>query len=453
MSKKYKVRCKGMDDLGRGKVIFNNKPFAVPYFLEREKGEIELVFRAEHTGARLVSLIETSPLRVEPPCPVYEKCGGCQLMHMSYEGQIAWKQKKIEALFPEEAKAGKISPIISMEEPWHYRHKVYASFSKKKGGAVEAGIYEENSHRVISADNCRIQNETANEIVKEIVRLVKKTNTPVFNEDRRTGVFRHVYIRVGKETGQIMVVLVTGQPEFREKAVFVRELTKKFPQITTIVHNINPGHDSMVLGKKETVLYGNGTIEDKLCGLTFEISSKSFYQVNPVQTEKLYETAVSFAELTKEQTVLDAYCGIGTISLVAAKTAGQVIGVEVNKAAIEDAKTNAKKNNCNNVVFTAADAGEYMMHLAKDEKAAKPDVVFMDPPRSGSDKKFMDALCAMAPETVVYISCNPETQKRDTDYMKKKGYTVEKMQAVDCFCHTHHVENVALLRKLRKETE
>ena len=192
MSKKYKVRCKGMDDLGRGKVIFNNKPFAVPYFLEREKGEIELVFRAEHTGARLVSLIETSPLRVEPPCPVYEKCGGCQLMHMSYEGQIAWKQKKIEALFPEEAKAGKISPIISMEEPWHYRHKVYASFSKKKGGAVEAGIYEENSHRVISADNCRIQNETANEIVKEIVRLVKKTNTPVFNEDRLTGVFRHV---------------------------------------------------------------------------------------------------------------------------------------------------------------------------------------------------------------------------------------------------------------------
>ncbi len=451
MSKQYRVGCKELDEYGRGKIIFNNKAFSVPYFLPGEKGEIELVFRTKETGARLVTLNQAAPERVTPPCSVYEKCGGCHLMHMEYEAQLAWKQKQMENLFLEEAEEGKLESILPMENPWNYRYKVYASFSRGKKGEIIAGIYEENSHRVVKTEACSIQSTVANAIIKEIVFLMKKTKTPVYDEDGRTGVLRHAYIRVGKATGQIMVVLVTGSTEFREKATFVNGLRKKFPEITTIIHNINGAKTSMVLGKKETVLYGTGTIEDELCGLKFEISSQSFYQVNPVQTQKLYETAVEFAGLTGNEVVLDAYCGIGTIGMVAAKKAKQVIGVEVNETAIRDAKKNAKKNRCDNITFTAADAGDYMRRLAKEKDAVKPEVVFMDPPRSGSDKTFLDAVCTMAPKTIVYISCNPQTQKRDTDYLKKKGYAIQRIRAVDCFCHTYHMESVLVMKKNKRE--
>lgn len=445
MGKKYRVGCKSLDEYGKGKVVFNNRPFSVPYFLPGEKGDIELVFKAKETGARLVALDKASEDRVETGCPVYESCGGCQVMHLCYEAQLQWKQQKIEELFPEEKEAGVIQPIIAMEHPWNYRHKVYASFACGKKGELVAGIYEENSHKVVKTEHCRIQHTLANDIVTTIVETMKKGKVPAYNEDRGTGVLRHVYIRVGEKTGQVMVVLVTGSREFKEKKLFVDVLCKKFPQITTILHNINSAKTSMVLGKKETVLYGNGTIEDELCGLKFEISSQSFYQVNPVQTEKLYETAVEYAGLTGTEIVLDAYCGIGTISMVAAKKAKEVIGVEVNDAACMDARKNAKKNGCQNVRFLAEDAGEYMLRLSKDTAAKKPEVVFMDPPRSGSDAKFLNSMVQMAPEKIVYISCNPVTQKMDMNFLKKKGYRVAKMQAVDCFCHTYHVENVALL--------
>lgn len=446
MGKKYRVGCKGLDEYGKGKIVFNNRPFAVPYMLPGEKGEIELVFHAKETGAKLAALDKASDDRVEAGCPVYESCGGCQVMHMRYEAQLAWKQSKIEELFPEEKTEGIIAPILAMENPWNYRHKIYASFSNaSRGGELMAGIYEENSHKVVKTDKCRIQHLLANEIITCIVNLMRKNHIPAYNEDNGRGVLRHVYIRIGEKTGQVMVVLVTGCKELKEKNLFVEELRKKFPQITTIIHNVNSAKTSMVLGKKETVLYGNGVIEDELCGLRFEISAQSFYQVNPVQTEKLYETAVEFAGLTGEETVLDAYCGIGTISLVAAKKAKEVIGVELNVGACLDARKNAEKNGCRNVKFIAEDAGEYMVQLSKDKTAAKPEVVFMDPPRGGSDGKFLLSLAQLKPEKIVYISCNPATQKLDIDVLKKKGYKVAKMQAVDCFCHTYHVENVALL--------
>ena len=447
MGKKYRVGCKGLDEFGKGKIVFNNKPFSVPYMLPGEKGEIELVFRAKETTARLVSLDKESEIRVAQDCPVYEACGGCQVMHMKYEAQLAWKQQKIEELFPEEQAKGILAPIIGMEEPFHYRHKIYASFANGKKGEVLAGIYEENSHRVVKTKQCRIQHPLANDIISFVADLMKKRNIPAYNEDRGTGVLRHMYIRIGKKTGQVMVVLVTGCKKFREKSLFVDGLRKQFPQITTIIHNVNSAKTSMVLGKKETVLYGPGVIEDELCGLKFDISAQSFYQVNPEQTEKLYETAVEFAGLTGSETVLDAYCGIGTISMVAAKKAKEVIGVELNETACLDAKKNAKKNNCTNVRFIAADAGEYMVQLAKNPEAVKPEVVFMDPPRSGSDAKFLNSVAKLSPKKIVYISCNPNTQKNDIDLLKKKGYRVEKMQAVDCFCHTWHVENVCLLSK------
>lgn len=448
MGKKYRVGCKGLDEFGKGKVVFNNRPFSVPYFLPGEKGDIELVFKAKETTARLVTLDEPVGDRAEVNCPVYESCGGCQVMHMNYEAQLAWKQQKIVELFPEEQERGVILPIIAMEQPWNYRHKVYASFANGRNsrkGELIAGIYEENSHKVVETKNCCIQHPVSNEIIACLVELMVKKRIPAYNEDTGKGVLRHVYIRVAEKTGQVMVVLVTGSKEFYEKNIFVEELRKKFPQITTIIHNVNSAKTSMVLGKKETVLFGTGTIEDELCGLKFDISAQSFYQVNPVQTEKLYETAIEFAGLTGEETVLDAYCGIGTISMVAARKAKEVIGVELNETACADAKKNARKNGCQNVKFLAGDAGDYMAGLAKDKTAKKPEVVFLDPPRGGSDAKFLNSMVQMAPEKVVYISCNPVTQKMDIDLLKKKGYKVEKMQAVDCFCHTYHVENIALL--------
>ena len=453
MGKKYRVGCKGLDEYARGKVVFNNCPFAVPYFLPGEKGDIELVFRMSETSAKLVSIDTPSEDRVETGCPVYETCGGCQMMHMKYEKQLEWKQSRIEELFAKEKEEGKIAPIIPMEHPWNYRHKIYASFSTTKKGELLAGIYEENSHKVVQTQSCRIQNELANQMIAEIVSLMKKTGTTAYNEDKKKGIIRHVYIRVGEKTGQVMLVIVTGSVEFPAKNVFVEQLTKKFKQITTIIQNINNARTSMILGKKETVLYGTGTIEDELCGLTFEISSSSFYQVNPIQTEKLYETAIAFAGLTGEETVLDTYCGIGTISLVAAKQAKEVIGVEVNDVAWRDAKKNAKKNGCGNVKFVSDDASDYMVRLAKGEVKLerKPNVVFMDPPRSGSDPKFLNAVAQLAPEKIVYISCNPVTQKVDADILKKKGYQIEKIQAVDCFCHTYHVECIIMMQYCGKE--
>lgn len=453
MSKKYRVGCKELDENGRGKVRFNNRDFAVPNLLPGEKGEIELVFSAKETKARLVSLDEKerSKDRVNPPCKVYEKCGGCQLMHMSYEAQLKWKQKLVEDLFPEETKAGKVLPMIKMKNPLRYRHKVFATFSRGERGRIIAGIYEEDSHRVVSTSDCLIQNEKANAIITAIVDLMKGTKTLPYDEDRQTGILRHAYIRIAENTNQIMVVLVTGNREFWEANRFAKELMKKFPEIKTVVHNFNNKKTSAVLGKKEWVISGPGYIEDTLCGLTFRISPQSFYQVNPVQTEILYRIAVEFAAIGKEDIVLDTYCGIGTISLVASGRAKQVIGVELNPQAVYDAKINAKQNHCDNVSFIHKDASEYMKQLAQDVKEKKstavPDVVFMDPPRSGSTDDFLNALAALTPKKIVYISCNPQTQKRDIDVLKRKGYQIVRIQAVDCFCHTAHVESVVLMAR------
>lgn len=442
MGKQYRVGCKGLDESGRGIITFNNRKFAVPYMLPGEKGNIELVYRAEETGARLVSIDEASKDRVEPVCPAYEKCGGCQLMHMNYEAQLRFKQGKIEALFPKETAKGCMQPILSMEKPYHYRHKVYASFSRNKKGETIAGIYEENSHRIVRTKDCSIQQEQANRIIETVIMLVRKKRIEPYQEDRETGVLRHLYIRVGKQTGQIMVVLVTGSKDFPGRKQFAEELCKAHPEITTLVHNVNDKKTSMILGEKETVLFGKGYIEDMMCGFTFRISPKSFYQVNPEQTERLYETAVSFAGLTGKETVLDAYCGIGTISLIASRAAGKVIGVEQNPDAVRDARNSAQHNNCSNVEFICGDAGEYMKKCG-----ISPDVVFLDPPRSGSDEKFLSSLVKAAPKRVVYISCNPQTLQRDVEFLKKRGYRVKKIQAVDCFCQTWHVECVVLMSR------
>lgn len=373
-------------------------------------------------------------------CPVAKKCGGCKWINMEYEKQLEEKEKWVRSLLKPFCKP---EGIIGMDEPTHYRNKVHAVFGLDRFHKPVSGIYEEGTHRIVPVDSCLIENQKADEIIVSIRKLLKSFKIKVYDEDTGYGLLRHVLIRTGHATGQIMVVLVLSSPILPGKNNFVKALLKLHPEITTIVVNVNNKRTSMVLGDKEQVIYGKGYIEDVLCGKTFRISPKSFYQVNPVQTEKLYNKALEFAGLTGKETVVDAYCGTGTIGIIASDKAGQVIGVELNADAVRDARDNAKRNGVKNIQFYQNDAGKFLVGMA--EQDAKVDVVLMDPPRSGSDEAFLGSVVKMAPKKVVYISCNPETLARDLKYLTKKGYKVERAVACDMFPFTSHVEVAVLL--------
>ena len=327
-----------------------------------------------------------------------------------------------------------------MENPEHYRNKVSAAFTHDRKGKPLSGVYKEGTHYIIPVEECLLENKKADEIIGSIRELLPSFKIKTYDEDTGYGLLRHVMVRVGHTSGQIMVVLVLSSPIMPSKNNFVKALLKLQPEITTIVINTNDRKTSMVLGDKEQVIYGKGYIEDTLNGKTFKISPKSFYQVNSVQTEKLYGKAIEYAGLTGKETVLDAYFGIGTIGLMAADRAKQVIGVELNKDAVKDAVINAKQNQISNIQFYQKDAGEFMVQLAEQE--TQIDTVFMDPPRAGSDEVFLNSLAMLKPKKIVYISCNPETLARDLEYLTKKGYKAERGVAVDMFPFTNHVEAV-----------
>lgn len=376
-------------------------------------------------------------------CPISQKCGGCQYIDKPYEEQLSIKQKYVNNLFRE---YGQVDKIAGMEDPFHYRNKVHAILHRKKDGTIYSGTYEEKTHNVLPVTKCYIENEKADEIIQTITKLIKSFKLTVYNENSGYGLLRHVLIRTGSNSGQIMVVIVTASVMFPSKKNFAKALVKEHGEITTIVQNINEKDTNMVLGDRDCVLYGKGFIEDTLCNNTFRISPRSFYQINSLQTEVLYNKAIKFADLKKKDTVLDAYCGIGTIGIVASKRAKEVIGVELNKEAIKDAKINAKLNKVDNITFYNNDAGKFMLDLA--EKDVSIDVVFMDPPRSGSDETFLSCVIKLAPKKIVYISCGPETLARDLKYLtKKKQYKVEKISPVDMFPMTEHVETIVALHR------
>ena len=408
-------------------------------------GKTELkctVKKKEETGKKIVTGEQAEKKR--RVCPYEKKCGGCQYVHLPYKKQLERKQQREKALL---GSFGKVQPIIGMKDPFHYRNKVHGVVVTDRKGNGYTGIYEEKSHRIVRVDSCLIENEKADAIMQSVAGLMKSFKMRAYNEDTGYGFLRHILIRTGYHTGQIMVVLVTASPVFPSKNNFVKALRKLHPEITTIVANVNDRNTSMILGDKQQVLYGKGYIEDILCGKRFRISPKSFYQVNPVQTEILYDKAMEYAELTGKETVIDAYSGIGTIGMVASDRAKEVISVEVNGDAVRDAIANAKMNKIKNVHFYKADAGEFMVKMAA--AGQKADVVFMDPPRAGSDRKFLNSLLRLKPRKVVYISCNPETQRRDLEYLAERGWKVESIQGVDMFPHTEHIETVAALTRRR----
>ena len=374
-------------------------------------------------------------------CPIARKCGACQLQNMSYPEQLSWKMAKSIKLL---SRFGHVDEIIGMDEPYHYRNKAQAAFGRTARGKIISGIYQSGTHIIATTDSCYLESPEADAIIVTIRRLAESVGLPIYDEDRRVGCLRHVLVRTGAESGQILVAIVTATPVFPGKNHFIQALLAAHPQITTIVQNINSGHDSMVLGKTQKVLYGSGYIEDTLCGCVFRISARSFYQINHAQTEKLYDIALHYAELSPKDLLIDAYCGIGTIGLIAAKQYGcRVVGIENNETAIRDAVINKKRNGVEQVRFLCDDAGRFLKAAAKENQRA--DVLICDPPRAGCSRDFLSACVALAPQRMVYISCNPETQARDLGFLTKNGYRVRKIQPVDMFPHTAHIETIVLL--------
>ncbi len=373
-------------------------------------------------------------------CTVAKKCGGCAYQGIAYAEQLKKKQKIIDALL---GSYGKVEPVMGMENPYYYRNKVHRTFGRDRKGNAICGTYEMGTHRLVQVEECLIEDRKCQEIAKTIRGMLKSFKIRTYDEDTGYGLLRHVLLRRGFKTDEIMVVLVVGSPIFPSKNNFVKALRNAHPEISTVVLNVNDKKTSMVLGEREMTIYGKGFIRDELCGCKFRISPKSFYQVNPVQTEYLYQKAIAFARLTGKEEVIDAYCGIGTIGMVAAKRAKSVLGIELNGDAVRDARMNAKENQITNIEFQKGDAGEVMVAMASQGKSA--DVVFMDPPRAGSDEKFMSSVVKLSPKKVVYISCNPETLARDLKYMTKHHYKVGRIQPVEMFPFTEHLECVVEL--------
>ena len=376
----------------------------------------------------------------EQQCPLYKKCGGCQIQNLTYEKQLEFKMKKVVKLL---GKFRFVDKIIGMDNPYHYRNKVQAAFGRNNKGQIVSGVYQSSTHRIVPVDSCLIEDEKADEIIVTIRKLLKSFKLKPFDDNKMVGFLRHVLIKRGFSSGEIMVVLVTGTEEFKSRRSFINALLGRHPEITTIVQNINNRRTSLVLGEKSIVLYGDGIIKEQLCGYTFTISPKAFYQINPVQTEVLYGKAMEFADIKSTDIVIDAYCGTGTIGIIASKYAKHVYGVELNRDAVKDARKNAKLNDIKNIDFVCADAGKYMVSLAEDN--LKADVVIMDPPRTGSDVNFLKSVVKLSPKKVVYISCNPETLARDLMFLSMNKYKVRKIQPVDMFPHTEHIECVVLL--------
>lgn len=392
---------------------------------------------------------KTEEKRREIPgkCSLAKKCGGCDFQGIPYEKQLQKKQKEVQTLLKPYCP---VEPIIGMENPFHYRNKVHAVFDRMRNGRVISGVYQEGTHRVINVDECQIEDQKADAIIRDIRGLLRSFKIKTYDEDTGYGLLRHVLIRRGFVSGEIMVVLVLGSPILPSKNNFVKALRKLHPEITTIVLNVNDKKTSMVLGEKETVLYGKGYIEDTLCGLTFRISPKSFYQVNPVQTEKLYSLALEYAGLTGTESVWDLYCGIGTISLFLAQKAGQVYGVEIVPQAIEDAKRNAALNGITNAQFFVGKAEEVLPEFYANNTGgmSHPDVIVVDPPRKGCDPACLDTMLKMQPERIVYVSCDSATLARDLRILCNGGYELKRVRPVDQFGHTVHVECVVLISRV-----
>ncbi|MBR1646064.1 MAG: 23S rRNA (uracil(1939)-C(5))-methyltransferase RlmD [Selenomonadaceae bacterium] len=394
--------------------------------------------KKNYAVGKLIEVVKPSSERVKPFCPLYETCGGCQLQHMNYSAQLNRKrQQVVDAI----ERIGKLDNVeifdtLGMENPLRYRNKMQFPVGKN----LRVGCYARGSHKIIDTNSCLIQNAGNDKILNAVRKVAQKFNLQPYDEDTHRGFLRHVMGRVGCD-GELMIVLVTATEKFPSAKSFVRALLKELPEVTSVQQNIQTFRNNVILGRETKILYGKPTIHDTIGELKFNISARSFFQVNTVQAEVLYKTALDFCELHGHETVIDAYCGTGTISLFLAKRARKVFGVEVVGSAISDAKKNARENNIRNAEFIVGDAVKILPKLFDADIHA--DVVVVDPPRAGCDKKVLETFAAMCPEKIIYVSCNPATLARDLKILDELGYVTKKIQPVDMFPFTSHVEAVA----------
>ena len=440
-----KGKCVDISSEGKGVIKTVYGVIFVDALLLGEEAEIEVTYARKGVAyGKIVKLLTKSPDRIQPLCPVSTACGGCVFQNASYEYELRYKKHKIEEDLKRigHLENIKVNDVIGMDEPSHYRNKIQVPFGKENKHVIY-GFYKSNTHKIIPIKECNIEDKKAGPILKEIATLMEQFHIDPYNEDYRTGIIRHVLIRTSLSTDEIMVVFVSNVETFPGRNNFIKELVKKCPQISTIIFNVNKRDTNVILGENEKTLYGKGYITDEILGLKFNISAKSFFQVNPIQVQKLYGKALEYAKLNKNETVLDAYAGVCTIGLLAAPHVKQVTSVEIVKSAVINGKNNAKLNNIINIDIIEDDCTEYI-----NKKLPKFDVVIMDPPRKGSTPEFLNALLKIKPKKIVYISCEPSTLARDLEYLKN-DYNIEVVQPVDMFPRSFHVETVACL-KLRR---
>lgn len=432
--KDYDEKFKAIVNLNGKKIVLKQGIKGETYDLVTEgKNKSEVIVKAQ--------IVKSSNVRVKPICPVFDKCGGCDLQHIAYKEQLNMKTSLVQQLFDYVLQTKiKVKSTLGMDHPFNYRNKSQVAFKYQRGKML-SGFYEEDTHNIIDYQNCHLQNLECNKIFSTIKELMIKMRISAYDEDKRTGVIRHVLVKTSSKN-EALVVIVTGTDNFPSRNNLVKTLISRHPNVKTIIQNINNRKTSAVMGEKEIVLYGPGFILDTLFDFTFKITSKSFYQINHQQTEKLYQKAIELANIEKSDTVLDAYCGVGTIGIIASKLAKKVIGVELVKDAVDNAIYNAKINNIKNISFFCQDATNFIVNMTRRKE--KLDVLIMDPPRSGSTPEFLKSVLALSPRKVVYISCNPYTQVEDLKVLIK-DYQIIHIQPVDMFPETSNVENIVLL--------
>ena len=430
---------------GEGIAKIDGFTIFIPGAIKGEKARILIVkVLSSHAFGKLLEILEASKYRQEADCSTYKRCGGCNLRHIKYEETLKMKQNAVQNLVNKTLKNKlQVQETIGMDNPYHYRNKAQYPVGIDKKGEPVIGVFANRTHEVIPIEKCLIQNPKSEEIAKFILNFIKKEHISIYNEETRKGLFRHIVIKVGIKTGEIMCILVINGKTIPKEEIIIKNLVENFPLIKTIVKNINNKNTNVILGQDNINVYGDGHIEDILGEYKFKISPLSFYQVNPIQAEKLYELGVKMAEISKEDTVFDLYCGIGTISIFMAKYAKKVYGVEIVEDAIKDAKENAKLNNATNTEFFAGDT-EIVLDELINQKKVIPDIVMFDPPRKGLAKNSINDILSIKPKKIVYISCNPATLVRDLAEFESL-YEVKSIVPVDMFPFTSHVECVVLL--------
>ncbi|MEK5199748.1 23S rRNA (uracil(1939)-C(5))-methyltransferase RlmD [Staphylococcus sp. FSL H8-0121] len=448
--KKNEIKTGQVLDLtheGHGVVKIDRYPIFVPNALINETIEYKIIkVKKNFAIGKLLNVIVESDSRVEPPCVYYDKCGGCQLQHMTYQAQLTMKKEQVINLFHRKGSFNDtvIHDTVGMEDPWRYRNKSQIPIGLNNNKKPIMGFYRQRSHDIIDMDSCLIQDEKHQQVMNDVKQLISELNISVYNEKTKKGLLRHLVVRTGHYTNQMMIILVTNGKAFNQANQLVEALVKLHPNVTSIKQNINDAHSNVIMGRKSITLYGTDEIEDKLSEITFNISDQSFYQINSHQTEKLYNQALEYAQLTGNEIVLDTYCGIGTIGLYMAEKSKHVYGVEVVPSAIKDAEENATINQLENTTFVCGKAEEVILKWKAE--GIRPDVVMVDPPRKGCDETFIKTLLELNPKRIVYISCNPSTQQRDAQLLSQQ-YDLKEITPVDMFPQTTHIETVALFER------